>query len=146
MREGEMRKTPTKEIVMRLLLAALVLFSLTSLSAFAQRRDPRYPRGPVICKATDRGWEEHFGGHRDCGSCVREHQECVETCSIQTYACTAQGRTAEGRIITFSGQGRDRWDAERDARSRCEWNRNVRGCVIRSCGPRSETVSRRACR
>jgi len=126
--------------------ALFVLLALVSITAFAQRRGPDYPRGPVTCAATDVGWEEHFGGHRDCGSCLQKHDRCTETCSIQSFSCTSKGRTAEGRVLVFRGEGRTRWEAENEARRRCDWNRNVRGCIIDACGTRSQVVSRRSCR
>lgn len=131
---------------MKALFTFVFVFALALSSAFAQWSGRNPSRRQVTCSASDRGWEEHFGGHRDCGSCLAKHNECVETCSIQSYVCQAKGTTAQGRYILFTGQGQNRFEAESEARRRCEWNRNVRSCYITSCSTRSTQVSRRSCR
>lgn len=106
-----------------------------------------YPTpGRVTCSASDRGWEEHWGGHSSCGSCLQEHGDCTETCKESTQVCEVQGRDAYGTMVTFTGVGGDRWSAEAEARRSCEWNRNMRSCVTVSCRSQDRTVSTRRCR
>lgn len=105
-------------------------------------------RGNVKCTVNDNGWEEHYGGHSDCGSCLREHGSCNETCSSEETYCTAEGTTYRGSNTssteTFRGRGNDRWDAERDAINECR-RYNASGCSIKSCDTQNQIVSSRRC-
>ena len=111
------------------------------------RPTPGYPsRGVVTCSATDNGWEEHWSGHRSCGECVQAHGNCTERCSESLQVCEVQGTTYNGATVRFQAAGRDRWEAESEARRQCEWNRDVRSCVTTRCSQESRLVSSRQCR
>jgi hypothetical protein len=119
-------------------------------------RRPGYPGRPpsrpgngrpgygVQCVAQDRGWEEHSGGHYSCNECLREHGECVETCSTRMTECQVDGADRSGRRISFLGRGDSRWTAEDDAMRACYYN--AQNCYVVSCQDRSQTVSNRSCR
>lgn len=106
----------------------------------------RYPQGRVVCSAQDRGWEEHFGGHGSCGSCLQKHGECVETCTEQREMCEVEGLDYYGRTRRYMAMGPDRWSAESEARRQCEWDRDNRSCRTISCRAENRTVSSRSCR
>lgn len=116
-------------------LILLLCFGLSTLTAQA--------RSDLRCSAADKGWEEHFGGHRTCGECLQKHGKCVETCSLDYYDCEAQGRDSRGASIVVSGSGEDRFEAERNALRRCD--RYFTGCSVSSCSSKSQTVSRKDC-
>ena len=121
---------------MKLLFLALSLgFSLFSSSALA--------RADITCKASDRGWEEHWRGHSSCDECLQKHGECVETCSLGYTTCEATGRDYAGVSITLKAAGSDRYEAERAALNFCQ--KSFNNCTISSCSSSSETVSRRDC-
>lgn len=105
-----------------------------------------YERGRVSCSASDTGWEEHWSSHGSCGECLRHHGSCVERCEEIREACDVQGVDYAGRTITFTARAADRWSAEAEARRQCEWDRNMRSCVVTSCRPESQTISSRSCR
>ncbi|WP_255490074.1 hypothetical protein [Bdellovibrio sp. KM01] len=101
--------------------------------------------GPnVTCSATDKGWEEHWGGHSDCHSCLKKHGSCTETCSANYYATKAEGVDYRGYKMTIESRGDTRYEAEREALRAC--NRRYSECKIVSSTSQSETVSRRSCR
>ncbi len=102
--------------------------------------------GRVTCSATDRGWEEHWGGHGSCGSCLQEHGNCTETCKETTQLCEVQGTDYYGNLAIYRAVGVDRWSAESEARRKCEWNRDMRSCVTISCQSQDRVVSTRSCR
>lgn len=130
------------------LLIAFVFVAFASIQDVSAQYRPRpdYPRGRVTCTVTDSGWEEHWGGHRSCGSCLQEHSRCVEKCSEKMEVCEARGTTYNGSTRIFRGAGPDRWSAETAARRNCEFNRNMRHCSVISCRSESRTVSNRSCR
>lgn len=109
-------------------------------------RDDYYSRGRVTCSASDKGWEEHFGGHGSCGSCLQKHSSCVEKCQEIREVCEVEGRDYNGRLSVFVGRGADRWAAEAEARRQCEWNRNMRSCMVTTCRQEAQTISTRSCR
>lgn len=125
------------------------IFSTTffATDAFAQRGPRRdYPRdSDRSCSARDVGWEEH-GSHPNCGTCLQRHEQCVETCAQTSIVCEARGRNGRGRTVIFRGQGRTRWEAESEARRSCEWNRNMRSCMVTGCYTSSSRGTTRACR
>jgi|GEM_PF-6049799 len=107
---------------------------------------PGYPRqGDVVCEVADRGWEEHRP-HYSCGECLSYHGSCVETCNEVTEVATVQGQDYYGRVFTFEGSGRSRWEAEQEARRNCEWNRDIRNCYVVSNRTATRILSRRECR
>lgn len=125
------------------------------------RPGPQYPHQPphvpgpgygypaparVVCNATDRGWEEHGGGHSSCGSCLQHHGRCIETCKQVTYLCEVEGTNYYGARSVFRAIGVDRYAAESEARRKCEWNRDMRFCQTLSCRTQEDVVSRRDCR
>lgn len=111
------------------------------------RPTPGHPRrGVVVCEASDNGWEEHWSGHRSCGECLQAHGRCTERCSEKMEVCEVRGTTYNGSTITFRAAGRDRWDAEREARRQCEWNRDMRSCMTSRCTQESRLISSRQCR
>lgn len=100
--------------------------------------------GNLSCRATDNGWEEHWGGHSDCRSCVAVHGNCTERCSREEYVCEAQGQRF-GRQETYRATDSSRFQAEDRALRDCRMSRAER-CTIKSCNTRSEVVSTRSCR
>ena len=104
--------------------------------------DSRYDR--VSCVAKDRGYEEHSRGHYSCGECLREHGECIETCSTQMSECQAEGTDRRGNRVSFAGRGDTRWSAEDQAMDRCYYRAD--NCRIVRCDDRNDVVSRRSCR
>ena len=107
-----------------------------------------YPGGPggnVTCKATDKGWEEHSGGHYSCGECLRAHDGCVETCSSNSVECRVDGTDNTGRPYSFLGRGYDQWRAQDEAMYNCR-SRYLNNCYVVSCQNRQDVVSRRDCR
>lgn len=100
--------------------------------------------GNIQCVASDRGWEEHWGGHSGCGECLRVHGECTETCSRSYYVCQAEGTDQGGRRYTSEGRAESRYQAEDDAIRACYYYR-YQNCRVTNCNQNSETVSRRDC-
>jgi hypothetical protein len=100
----------------------------------------------LSCRASDTGWEEHWGGHRDCDECLEHHGSCVEVCTATTYACDAQGidRDGNAQIVRGRSEG-SRRDAMNEALDECEF-RGLRQCETQNCNSSRETVSRRTCR
>ncbi|PCI39107.1 MAG: hypothetical protein COB53_03780 [Elusimicrobia bacterium] len=97
----------------------------------------RRGRQEISCSATDKGWEEHWSGHRSrgfnladleknaCGKCLGKHGTCNFNCVTEEKRCTARFLAEDG---TFSGDvygdtWPSRWDAEDSALDRC-WRRN----------------------
>ncbi|WP_413575849.1 hypothetical protein ACLVWU_15850 [Bdellovibrio sp. HCB290] len=101
-------------------------------------------RPNVTCSATDKGWEEHWGGHSDCGSCLKKHGTCIETCSANYYVVKVEGVDYRGYKMTMESRGESRYEAEREALRSC--NRRYDNCKVVSSNSQSETVSRRSCR
>lgn len=113
------------------------------------RGDDRGGRGGwgrpnVSCSATDKGWEEHWGGHSDCRSCMKKHGNCTETCSAEYYEVTAEGVDYRGYKMTVESRGNSRYEAEREALRTC--NYRYSNCKVTASNSRSETVSRRSCK
>lgn len=107
---------------------------------------PSYPdQGSVVCSASDRGWEEHFGGHGSCRECLRHHGDCVETCSSQNYDCRVDGYDRHGRLVSFFGRSSDQWRAQDEAMYNCRYNYAV-NCAVVTCNQQQDVVSRRSCR
>lgn len=106
-------------------------------------RPPDYGPG-VVCKAQDRGWEEHRGGHYSCGECMRAHGQCIETCAQQNFQCEAQGIDYRGNVLRFVGEARDQYRAQDQAMRNC--SNNARSCRIVVCNNQEQVVSRRSCR
>jgi len=96
------------------------------------------------CVARDNGYEEHWGGHRDCRSCLQKHGNCTETCYDEYYVCTASGTDRNGVSRDFQSDGRDRWDAQDRAERRCR-RAGYNNCFSRTCDSQDEVVSRRGC-
>ncbi|MGE5084953.1 MAG: hypothetical protein ACM3MG_01535 [Bacillota bacterium] len=103
-------------------------------------------RPVVTCSASDRGWEEHFGGHRDCNSCLRKHGQCVETCSAESYRSVAEGLDYRGYRMTVEARGQTQYQTERKAFERCARMYRYSNCRIVSTTPKKEIISRRSCR
>ena len=111
-----------------------------------RRRGPGRNRGSGLsCHAKDYGWEEHFGGHSSCRSCLRKHGSCVETCKRKTYKCTVKGVDyGYDRERTFRGKARRRRRAERKALNHC-YDAGYDNCYSEGCNSRYVTVSRDEC-
>lgn len=112
--------------------------------------NPSYPPsnpgyGQVTCRADDRGYEEHGGGHYSCGECLQYHGECIETCSSNMYECRVDGYDRYGRLVSFTGRGYDQWRAQDDALNACRYN-YATNCYVNGCSNRQDVVSRRDCR
>lgn len=113
---------------------------------------PPYPHPyppAVTCQADDAGYEEHYGGHRNCRECLQVHGECVETCSriTETYTCNYQGIYPDGRTQMFTGFGQTQYQAEQDAVYQCRryglYDCRYAGCDVRRD---QDVISRRSCR
>ena len=102
---------------------------------------------PVICTATDNGWEEHRA-HSNCGECTAAHGTCTERCTQDEYRCQIQGvvqdRNGNNQAQIFYGRGANRWDAEEQAMRDCQWNRAT-SCTVKTCENNSQLISQRAC-
>lgn len=136
---------------MKMLLMMMTTLMLgASVSAFAAPAHRPFP-GPgsrppqLTCRAYDNGWEEHWGGHGDCRSCLAAHGDCTERCSREEYQCEAEG-LRNGRTETYRGRGNDRWSAEEQALRECRFYGRAERCTIKTCRSSSQEVSRRACR
>ena len=116
-----------------------------------RRRDRDYDRRPppsygnLICSASDRGFEEHLSGHRDCRSCLRSHDRCIETCEEQTYVCSGVGTNRYGRSVDIVGVGATRFEAQNEIEDECYYSR-LANCRILRCDIDRRAVSQRACR
>lgn len=106
-------------------------------------RPPRY--GNITCTATDNGWEEHWGGHSSCRSCLKKHGDCTERCTQTYYVCTASGDDGHGRNYSADGYGDSRWEAQEEAQRNCRYD-GLYGCSITRCDSEDQLVSRRSCR
>jgi hypothetical protein len=95
------------------------------------------------CIATDRGWEEHFGGHRSCQECNARHGNCIEECRYSEFVCVAQG-VRWGRPFQIEEYGYDQYDTERRALWACE-RRGGMGCRLMGPCHRSDRSERREC-
>ena len=105
--------------------------------------------GGFSCTYNDAGFEEHFGGHGSCSSCLKSHGECNEECSATSFACSASGtslsgnggtmETAEGYSDFSESDARDR------ALDRCVMAGN-KNCVVDDCEPQRKLISSRSCR
>jgi hypothetical protein len=104
------------------------------------------PGGGFSCSYRDAGFEEHFGGHGSCGSCLKAHGECNEECSATSYACTASGASTAGAVATSEGYSDySENDARERALDRCAMSGN-KNCVVSDCEQRQKLVSSRSCK
>lgn len=106
------------------------------------RPGPGYGGG-VVCRADDRGWEEH-SSHRSCGECLAQHGSCIETCSVSSTQCEARGYDYRGAELRFVGQGQSRYEAENQAIRNCAYSAGR--CQVINCSSKEDVVSRRDCR
>lgn len=111
------------------------------------RPTPGYPsQGPVSCRSYS---TKLFGGklfgYGSCQSCLAKNSKCNEICSEQVNVCTVQGVDYEGFTRDFIGSGGNRFDAEREARRMCDYNRNMRQCVTTGCSINTREISRVRC-
>ncbi|QDK36688.1 hypothetical protein [Bdellovibrio sp. NC01] len=139
-------------------IASILLIALFSVNTFAGglgdwikpgRPNPYEPnpgRPNITCSARDNGWEEHWGGHRDCRECVAKHGNCTETCSASYFTCQAEGVDYRGYKMTLEGRAPSRYETERQVMDLCQRQYRYQNCRIISCNENSETVSRRSCR
>ena len=97
----------------------------------------------IRCSAADDGWEEHWGGHSDCGSCLAKHGGCTRTCYTYHSECTAVGINDSGVEETFLGIDENEYRARDYAISRCSYRAS--NCQIRSCKQESQVHSRNKC-
>ncbi|MCB0385352.1 MAG: hypothetical protein KDD43_08165, partial [Bdellovibrionales bacterium] len=93
----------------------------------------------------DNGWEEHFGGHSSCRSCLKKHGDCIERCTQTYYICTASGDDGHGRQFTVDGYGATECEARDEARRNCQYDR-LYGCHVTRCDSEDDVISRRSCR
>lgn len=125
----------------------------------------RYPgRQEITCNASDRGWEEHWGGHRSrgfdlrrleenaCADCRKKHGKCTVHCVTEEFRCTARFKPDQTGAFENEIAGDDlprRFDAEDSALDRC-WrvNRGRAGrCELTGrCDDVGRTMSRGSCR
>lgn len=100
----------------------------------------------LTCTYSDSGWEEHWSGHRSCGECLREHDNCEVRCYSSTYSCTAKGTDSSGRAMESRASSDH---SEADARNRAmEFCRASGGlsCQVADCTEDSNLKSRDVCR
>lgn len=102
----------------------------------------------VTCSASDKGWEEHWGGHSTCEKCQSKHGDCTETCEATDTVVYGTGYDVYGRIAKFEGRGGDSYDARNDMRRVCDYYRLSRceSDSSKSDSTHSEVISRRSCR
>ena len=102
--------------------------------------------GGFSCTYNDAGFEEHFGGHGSCSSCLKSHGECNEECSATSYSCTASGTSTAGAVETTEGfSDFSENDARDRALDRCVMAGN-KNCVVADCDPERKLISSRSCR
>jgi hypothetical protein len=107
----------------------------------------QYPQtGNLYCRSSGLGFESHGAGHFSCGECLSWHAQCLETCREESFECEVQGQDYWGRLVLFRALGSDRFSAERESLRRCEWDRNVRSCMLVRCQPRHQIISQHSCR
>ncbi len=128
------------------------------------RNDRWRGRQEITCSASDRGWEEHWGGHRSrgfdlgrleqtaCADCRKKHGKCTIHCVTEEFRCTARFRPEQSDSFEneISGDSLSRrFDAEDSALDRC-WrvNRGRQGrCELTGrCDDVGRTMSRGSCR
>lgn len=122
-----------------------------------------YPPQPApqsyTCTASDKGWEEHWGGHsasnwnleqatgQACAECKRAHGRCGLWCGTPAYQCKAEllenGRTR----IVMGYPNADRYYAERDAMDRCQYEAHYSHgyCRMQGCETVWNTVRQQDC-
>ncbi|MGE0615264.1 MAG: hypothetical protein AB7P04_06460 [Bacteriovoracia bacterium] len=102
--------------------------------------------GHAHCSASDKGWEEHFGGHSNCGDCLAKHGGCIERCYVTSYRCIAEGQDVRGITQTFEANSRRSGsDARQEALDRCYYSR-MSGCRIQTCDTDDQLISSRSCK
>ena len=125
-------------------MKALILLITLSFSFLATTiATPAFAQPNISCSARDRGWEEHWTGHKSCGECFLKHGRCIETCEMSFYTCEAQGKDYQGNAVSTKGTGDDRFEAERNAIRNCQ--RSFFNCGSVSCNSQNETVSQKEC-
>ncbi len=112
------------------------LFSLITIFTVPSQAD-------LVCRAVDKGWEEHSSGHGSCDECLQRHGSCEETCSIRFTTCQVTGKDIRGRTITLTASGDSRYEAEGEALDNCR--RYLNQCSVSSCSSDSEIISRKTC-
>ncbi|PJA12676.1 MAG: hypothetical protein COX65_08255 [Elusimicrobia bacterium CG_4_10_14_0_2_um_filter_56_8] len=122
----------------------------------------------MTCRATDNGWEEHWGGHgfgpdeRDtCRACLSAHGSCRYNCTVPYFRCTAkffpvQPPAAPGQVqppapapLNYTGDLRpDEWAARDSAMLQCyQSTQGMQGnCAAATCDRQEQTVKRGDCR
>lgn len=127
-------------------IASIALFFLTTTSnIFANGGSPPSRYGAMSCSASDAGYEEHWGGHSNCGDCLRKHGNCVERCNRDEFSCTAEGTRRDGRIDSVTAFDMREFAARDRALQRC-YDSRLRGCRISNCFNNMVEVSSRSCR
>lgn len=99
--------------------------------------------GGYRCVAMDRGWEEHFGGHRSCQECNARHGNCVEQCTYSEFVCVAEGYRW-GRPFQMEEYGYDEYDTQRRALWACQ-RRGGEGCRLIGPCNRADRTERHEC-
>ena len=101
--------------------------------------------GGYLCRAYDRGFEEHSRGHDSCFSCQRQHASCIERCESIEWVCRAQGGDGHGHLyFSRPGRGDTQGQAEREALRNCARERLFR-CRVASCNRTQGQVITRRC-
>ena len=109
-------------------------------SRHRRRRHDRRRGSSRSCSAEDRGWEEHYGGHQSCQSCLRKHGSCIETCEKKTYECKVKGFNYDDDWErTFKGKARRRQKAKNKAIDRC-YDAGYDSCYSQGCDSSYSTV------
>lgn len=100
-------------------------------------------RGAYECVAVDRGFEEHWGGHSSCSSCLRKHDKCVKKCYEVYYISRAEGIDEYGNKVEHVEAGFSRYKAENLALQGCQAKANH--CKVTDTQRRKELASTRRC-
>jgi hypothetical protein len=109
---------------------------------------PRPPHRDITCYAQDSGHEEHYGGHRSCRECLRQHSRCLEICQelTQRHYCQVRGFSRNNNY-RFTGTGHSRREALDQAVRLC-YRAGYNTCRLEQCwhDRRENVVSRSWCR
>lgn len=126
---------------------SLSLLSLTaSVKVFAAGGSPPTPSyGGMSCSASDKGYEEHWGGHSSCSECqIKHHGSCTERCNRDEFNCTAEGTRSDGSTDSVTAFDEREMYARDRALERC-YNLRMSACRVSSCTNSPVEVSSRSC-
>lgn len=97
----------------------------------------------IKCGYSDKGYEEHWGGHNSCHECLQKHGKCIERCYEEETTCTAEG-IRNGYTQQFSVTDKNSWRTEERAVRQCELS-GYDDCRLIKCESDDRLVSRQRC-